>query len=210
MFTALVLAMLSSTAGATSVGGLELASLANSVSGSNGAFLNYDSATTADTISFAQLTADLTDADPATYVLSLDASSYVDIGFTGSNAIYNGSGADLALFFAGDNDTFSIQINGFTQSYNPVLTGFMVSDRFSTYNLTVAQIDLADFGLGGSLDPLADFRVFLGDSSHPALSLAGGFYTQPMVTAVPLPLPALLFASGLGMLGLFRKKSRQS
>ena len=209
IYTGLMLAALSSTASAISIGGYELAALANNVTGSNGAFLNYSSATAADTISTTQLALDLTDTSAATYVLSMDSAAYVDMSFTGSNAIYNGTGNDLALFFAGDNDSFSIQINGSTpQTYNPVFTGFTVSDAFNTYNLTVALIDLDNFGLAGSLDALAEFRVFLGDATHPALSLAGGFYTQPMTSQIPLPLSALLFASGLSVFGLFKRQRK--
>jgi hypothetical protein len=196
-----------------------MATTADSLLGSNGSFLDYTSVTTADTITSSQLASDLTDTDQGTYVLSTDPNAYVDLGFTGSNAIYNGAGADLALFFVGNNRTFRIQINNTTRTYNPTQLKdptdplgnnyLTVTDSFQTYYLTASLINLDDFGLAGSADPLAmsSFRVFLGDSSRPALSLVGGMYMQPAV--VPLPLPALLFASGLGALGLFGRKRKQ-
>lgn len=208
IITGLFAVLLSPAASAISVGGLDLASTVNNVTGMSGGMLNYTSVLTTDTISFAQVTSDLTDADPATYVLSLDPGAYIDMSFTGTNAVYNGLGNDLALFFAGNNDTFSIMINGTTKSYNPqsTPTPWTVSDQWGSYNLTVALVELDDFGLTGSQAALGDFRVYLGDQTRPALSLVGGFHTQPYFSQVPLPLPALLFASGLGLIGAFGRK----
>ena len=40
----------------------------------------------------------------------------------------------------------------------------------------------------------------------PGLSLVGGFHNEP--TAVPLPLPIVLFASGLGLLGVVARRNK--
>ncbi len=223
----LLTTLLASTVNATVIAGVDMVAFADSAVGSRDAlgnlhtFYNYSSNSP---ISAAQLTLDLTDpnsAQPdattavATYVLSTDPDAYVDMGFTGSNAIYNGAGADLALFFAGDftqPDVFDIQINGFTRKYTPVGTPipWITTDAFSSYNLTYALIELDDFGLANSVDPLSPFRVFLGDPTLPALSLVGGFHTSAPIAAVPLPVPALLFVSGLGLLGVFGRKHARS
>jgi hypothetical protein len=210
IISGILVAMLSSTAQAISVGGVELAALLDNVSAANGDFLNYNSVVATDIIDLTQIRSDLTDSDPATYVLSIDPAAYLDMGFTGTNAVYNGLGDDLALFFFGDNDTFSIQINGITNSYSPQTTPipWTVTDPFATRNLTVALIELDDFGLVNSQAALEEFRVFFGDPSRPALSLVGGYHTQAM-SAVPLPLPALLFVSGLGLLGAIGRKRKQ-
>ena len=218
IISGILVAMLSSTAHAVSVGGLEIAAFANNVTGFSGDILNYDSVVATDTLDLAQITADLTDtpadtpAGHITYVLSVVPDAYIDMGFTADNAVYNGAGFDLAFFFVGDNDTFSIMLNGITKSYNPAFTPtpWMVSDLANPRelrNLTVAQIELDDFNLASNA-AVEDFRVFLGHPTRPGLSLVGGFHTQAM-SAVPLPLPALLFVSGLGLLGAVSRKRKQ-
>ena len=74
-------------------------------------------------------------------------------------------------------------------------------------NLTVALVELDDFNLANDA-AVEDFRIFLGDPTRPALSLVGGFHTQAM-SAVPLPLPVLLFVSGLGLLGAVSRRRKQ-
>ncbi len=69
-------------------------------------------------------------------------------------------------------------------------------------------IELDDFGFAAS-QQLENFRIILGKASNAStatLSLVGAFNTtQPVV--VPLPLPILLMASGLGVLGLLARRA---
>ncbi|MGB5397587.1 MAG: hypothetical protein WBN96_10595, partial [Gammaproteobacteria bacterium] len=102
IISGILVAMLSSTSHAISVGGLEIAAFANNVSGFSGDILNYNSTTASATIDLTQIRSDLTDivsSDPLdighmTYVLSIDPSAYIDMGFTSDNAVYNGVGSD--------------------------------------------------------------------------------------------------------------------
>lgn len=216
----LLLANMATQASAATVAGIEgvsLLSSGDSVTGTNN-FLNYTSANSADIISGAQLQADLTDTDYSTYVLSTASTAYVDVTLN-SSSFYNGEGNDLVFFFVGNVDSsnnvvinFDLSINGITNNYLPQITPVetSVSDSYGTYTLTAASINLDDFGLDyAAQDSLTSLRVLLGTSNsanYPALSMIGGFHTSPMV--VPLPLPIILFTSGLGMLGWFgRRKS---
>jgi len=171
----------------------------------NGDFLNYTSATSSDIISSSQLAADLTDG-PAngqnTYVLSLDPAASVQLGFSSTN-VYNGAGNDLALFFVGLNSQFSMSLGGVSNSYTTIDTGYNVTDSFGTYALTVALVDLDDFGLAAN-SSLGNFDVLLGDAGHPALSMVAGFNTG--VAPVPLPAPLLLLLSGLAWLGMMGRR----
>jgi len=164
------------------------------------------------------LQSNLTDTAFTTYVFSPD--SVADINMVFSTNLYNGAGADLAFFFAGStvpgtvpgtnvvNINFGLSINGITNTYVPMITPVekYVEDFYGKYTVTVALIDLDDFGLGfASTTALTELDVLVGknDSVNFApLSLVGGFYTTP----VPLPLPIILFASGLGVLSMFARR----
>ena len=173
----------------------------------NGDFLNYTSATASDIISTAQLTADLTDGPDNgqnTYVLSLDPAASVELAFS-STDVYNGDGDDLALFFVGIDSTFSMRLSGVTNTYTAIDTGYDVTDSFGTYALTLAVVNLDDFGMTTN-DYLGNFEVLLGDAGHPALSMVAAFNTG--VAPIPLPAPLLLLISGLAALGLLGRRRR--
>lgn len=140
--------------------------------------------------------------------------TYVDLSF--SSNIYNGVGADLVLFFAGTGTNF---IDGHSEQYlfsidvgadgsnegGPFdVTASTTSDIYGDkFFASYAMIDLDDFGFDRST-PLGDIRIYLGDSSMPALAALGAYH----ITAVPLPLSSVLFGSGLALLSLFRRKPR--
>lgn len=173
----------------------------------NGNFLNYTSASASDVISEAQLTADLTDGPDNgqnTYVLSLDSDASVELAFSSTN-VFNGSGDDLALFFVGLDSQFSLNASGTTNSYSTIDTGYDVTDSFGTYALTVALVNLDDFGLANN-ESLGNFNVLLGDDGHPALSMVAGINTG--VAPIPLPAPIVLMGSGLAILGFFGRRKR--
>jgi hypothetical protein len=219
LFAIIVTTLATQAEGSTIAGidGLTLLSASDSVSGTSN-FLNYASASSADTITQATLHSNLTDSELGTYVLSIESVAYIDVELT-STSLFNGAGNDLAFFFAGKVDSndnsvidFSLSINGVTNRYGTEVTPELVNitDQWGTARLTAALIDLDDFGLGyASTTALEDFRILLGSDdalSRPALTMAGGFHTSASPVVVPLPLPIILFASGLGMLGLFARK----
>lgn len=127
--------------------------------------------------------------------------------------IYNGAGADLVLFFAGNGSNLSTGIEPYKFSidvgndgtYEGGLLGVTTSttsgiggDFFASY----AMIDLDTFDGFDQTTALGDIRIYLGDSSMPSLAALGAYHT----TAVPLPLSSVLFGSGLALLSLFRRK----
>ena len=199
------------------IDGLTLLAPGDSVKGT-GDFLNYSSSLETNVISPTQLHDDLTDSDYATYILSLNPTAYIDVAFN-STSLYNGVGNDLAFFFVGNIDSnenvvinFDLNINNTTHKYTPEITPTrtIVTDSFGAYTLTAALIDLDDFGLDyASQTALTNMRILLGtnnSANYPALSMIGGFHTSPVV--IPLPLPIVLFASGLGVLGWFGRRNR--
>jgi len=199
------LSTLSFSVSAASVGGIDFADNAfvDQLIGSSGNFLNYDSATASDVISQSQLASDLTDSDlnaASTYVLSLDTGAYVDLAFT-DNYAFNGTGNDLAFFFAGD---ASFSISGSSETYTSQrIDGYWITDAFSSYELNVATINLDDLGLAENAT-FDQIHVLLENGSA-ALSMVGALNSSD-ITPVPLPAPFLLFLSGLGALGLFGRR----
>jgi len=173
-------------------------------------------------------------SDPSNYVLSpFRDSAYIDLGFDGYD-IYNGEGNDLVIFIVGNATSFGLDIfdtNGAminssiydvaADGSNTVFDndGNWLCVNGSDYQctggaaLSAIFIDLGD-SIAGDV-ALGSLRILLGNdyngpvetgSTRPRFSLAGGFHTE--ATVVPLPLPAILFSSGLALLGwVGRRKS---
>ena len=172
----------------------------------------------------------------ANYLLSPDRdSSYIDLGFNGFN-LFNGEGIDLVVFIVGHSTSFGLDVFNsndevvFTDTYHvatPVFGGnpgdtvfdgndwLCINGEPGTCNdgtaLSAAFFDLGD-ALAGDV-AIGKIRISLGENfngtggTRPRFSLAGGFHTEATVV-VPLPLPALLFSSGLFLLGwVGRRKS---
>ena len=176
---------------------------------STGTFYNYESATAADSLSSAQLAADLTDTPNdspvghATYVFSNDSNASVDLAFSSVDVV-NGSGNDLAFFFVGLGSSLTLSIAETEQTFETFDTGIDITDSFGTYALTAALVDLDDFGFASN-QLLGDFNVLLGNTE--ALSLVGAFNTG--VTPVPVPAAAWLFITGLTALGMIGRRRRK-
>ena len=204
---------------------------ANAVSGSSGVyydqtFSGFDSSspTTADALTAAVTGGDLTKYAwtpnaflPTEKVPGADpvADAYIDLSF--ANNIFNGDGADLVLFFAGNGSNQSTGIKEYQFTIDVGADGTNEEGVFSVttsstssiydddFYASFAIIDLDDFGFDQST-PLGDIRIHLGDISMPALAGLGAYHESPMV--VPLPLSSVLFTSGLALLSLFRRKTQ--
>lgn len=140
--------------------------------------------------------------------------AYIDLNF--ANSIYNAEGADLILFFAGTGTTFkdgtsktfqfsmdigNIALNdGGLFDVVATTTSDIYNDKFYA---SYAMIDLDLFGFDQTT-ALGDIRIYLDDKSMPALAALGAYNTS----AVPLPMSAVLFGSGLTLLSLFRRKHK--
>jgi hypothetical protein len=155
-------------------------------------------------------------SNPANYVYSSAAgnNAYIDLGFNGFN-IYNGAGNDLVIFIVGNSFPFGLDVfdtNGALMNSGIFSVGIAntVYDNTNPANwlcvggsngvcsggfpLSAIFVDFGD-AIAGDI-AIGKIHLTLGDA---AFSLAGGFHTEP--TVVPLPLPALLFSSGLALLG---------
>jgi len=237
IFFVLLLLAANAHSATISVGNINNIHVANSLVGTSNA-AGCTTAATATSCDFANTPGTfLTDAElapmvtsnPADYVLSpYKDSAYLDLGFAGYD-IYNGAGNDLVVFMVGNATTFGLDV--FDQSGALINSGIydVLADGSNTvydndgnwlcaggtdalctggYALSAIFIDL-DSSIAGDV-ALGNIRINLGDDfndpSSPSFSLAGGFHTE--ATVVPLPLSAVLFSSGLALLGWAgRKKS---
>lgn len=160
-------------------------------------------------------------SDPANYVIPSEVGNGAsfDIGFNGFD-IFNGDGDDLVIFIVGNGSSFGLDVIGNDDSI--ILTNtFDVTVANTVYDkdgnwLCVGGQDnlcsegyalsavLIDFGqnVAGDL-AVKNIHISLNNS---AFSLAGGFHTEASLAAVPLPLSAILFSSGLFLLGLIGRR----
>jgi hypothetical protein len=157
-----------------------------------------------------------------TWVTSMDDHATLTLDF-GTDYVGNLAGYDLAIFTIG-HTTLKISINGISQqiSSSAIQIGGAAQGVFSStgtlldYN-NVILLNLDPFMGAGAV--LNEFTVDVltaveNPSLYPAISAIGAFNTvaPPTVSEVPLPLPIILFGSGLSLLGLsgYRKKSAVS
>lgn len=178
-------------------------------------------------IDAAGIAAAVTGSDMSTYAWTPDyhmptgaANAYLDLSFT--SIVYNGEGADLVLFFAGNGTDltyyenpapykFSIDV-GADGNNEGGLFGVETTTTSDIYGneffASYAMIDLDDFGFDQTT-PLGDIRIYLGDETMPALAGLGAYHLLPGVAEVPLPLSSVLFGSGLALLSVFRRKTQR-
>lgn len=154
-------------------------------------------------------------SNAANYVISSSSgnNSSFDLGFAGFD-LYNGIGNDLVIFIVGNGSNFGLDVFDTNEmkissaSYSVSIDNTVFdnagnwlcvgcSDNLSTNDYALSAI-FVDFGdsIAGDVK-LKRLHISLKNS---AFSLAGGFHTQATLTSVPLPLPALLFSSGLVLL----------
>lgn len=175
-------------------------------------------------------------SDPATAIYGFSATDYsvIDLGF-GSDTAMTGQGADLVVFSSWKGYDYSFGLQAYDDSSTPNLLSswaYQVSDLSYMHECTATDsaggcidgIVATSINLyNSSLQQVADditlgyLSLFIGGdtyngtvggtSAYSNFSLVGAYHTD--VTAVPLPLPAVLFGSGLFLLSWVgrRKKS---
>jgi hypothetical protein len=192
---------------------------ANGITGVIGDYYDQNFTSLDSPINQQTLKDNVTGSDLTTYVWSAegnmpsgDGGAYIDLRF--SQDLYNHDGNDLVLFFAGTGTVFNdprpaeaflfsadVGIDGSLEAENMGVITSETSDIYGDrFFASYAFIDLGD-SIDG-ITPFRDIRVFMDDTSMPALAAVGAYHT----TAVPLPLPALLFLSGLSVFGLFTRR----
>jgi len=155
------------------------------------------------------------DALFTTFAFSLDSSAYVDLGF--STSVYNGAGDDLAFFVTGNpssmdfsavaRDAFgnSLSITNAISAYNVQWLGNLdVNGQALAVSLVLIDLDNYGSDVFGT-NALTSIQFNFGNTL-PGLSLAGGIHST--ATVVPLPLPIVLFGSGLGLLGWIGRRKK--
>ena len=190
-----------------------------------GSFDNFSTSPSGTALSQEELAGIVTD-DAATFVLSNDDTASFDLGF-GSTKVVTGESTDLVIYTVGNDYNFGLQVfdanddkisdylysvpaDGSTTATNNNGSPLCVTDSTGG---CAAVISATPIDLLGILDgtEIGFIRLFIGtnekfkpNAAYPLFSLAGAVH----VSAVPLPLPALLLTSGLAMLGWVGRRKR--
>ena len=153
------------------------------------------------TTSGGSLASVLTDNNPGTYAFSFTPGAGVMLGFT--NNVFNGAGADLAIFELGVPDTVQVSLGFQTQSFQTVSTGYNAGG----YALNVALIDFSAFGIaaGANLQyQTIGLSIAASGGTVPSLSLVGALHTAP----VPEPESYAMLLAGLGLMGTIARRRK--
>ena len=166
--------------------------------------------------------------DTNTFTKSTQSEAWLKLGFD-SNHVVTGTGADLVIFSIGNgynfglqafdasnqllsNFVYSVPADGSTQAVDPGGNPlFFTLPGGTRLNVSATSINLLD----STNTPVADntdisyIKLFIGtnakyktNNNNPLFSLAGAFH----VATVPIPLPIILFSSGLALLGWAGRK----
>jgi len=161
-------------------------------------------------------TADITDAYATTYVFSNTGNATINLNF--GMDVYNGDGFDVSVFLVGgasQGHAFTLSLIDNLDTYPGVMrfdsttyphyehTGFNLTG--SGYSIFRMDIDLDQFGSLGS-SPIGTLSFDVSNSSA-VPSLVGAYHLQP-AAVVPLPLPIILFGSGLALLGFVGRRKK--
>ncbi len=174
-------------------------------------------------------------SNEATAIYGSDPTAYsvIDLGF-GDNNVLTGSGSDLVVFslWQGQDYSFALEAYGTGSSVDPLssflykVTGDSIFQECAVKDGSgdcLADVSATSINLFGSDELALDddveiefIRLFIGGStfngsidvldSYSNFTLVGANYTDAMV--VPLPLPIVLFSSGLAFLGLIARRKK--
>lgn len=181
----------------TTIGGINFADNAFA----DALYYSYGSYTT----SGGSLASVLTDIDEGTYAFSFTPGANVMLGFTDNN-VFNGAGADLAIFELGIPDTVKVFFGTQSMSYLTSYTGYSAGG----YNLNVALVDFSDFGIAAGANltyQSIGLETQAAGGTVPSLSLVGALNT---VMPVPEPETYALLLLGLGAVGLSSRLRKHS
>lgn len=223
LFLNIIIAALSTSVQAATISVQEatITAYANEFLGSNGSFAQSP---TGDPIT-TELLSSITTSGIDTFVMSNDDGAYFDLGF-GSNTATTGAGDDLVIFTIGNGYSFGLQV--FDASSSIISSNaYVVPVPSTAYDATAVDSNGDPLCVNDTLPcpavisataidlfSIADdteigfIRLWLGndyngsvggETAYPLFSLAGAIHSDAVV--VPLPLPAVLFSSGLLLLG---------
>ena len=230
LFLNLIIAVLSSSVQAATV-----TAYADEFLDSSGNFLTSGQTP----VSEAEL-ATIVTSDITTFAYTTDTEASFDLGFGSNTTVTTGSGVDLVIFTAGNGYLFGLEVYGTESNTIPISNLRYIVDIIPSYNydptlrdsngdpLCINGDDPCPAVLSGTnidfLETIADgteisfIRVLLGsgaaytedplitDPSLPNFTLARAEHA----TVVPLPLPAVLFSSGLLLLSWVGRRKKHS
>ena len=165
---------------------------------------------------------DITDPYATTFVYSSTANARIDLRFGAD--VYNGSGFDISIFFVGGGQqghAFGLSLPDNMNAYPDAIsfdsktyghfthTGYNLGDNdndpSNDYPIFRMDIDLDQYGFLGA-SPIGTLGLDIGGRGA-VPSLVAAYHLQPPA-AVPIPLPVVLFGSGLALLGLVGRRNR--
>lgn len=194
------------------------ASVVNVLS-SNGTFAGNSAGdlTTVSELSNAQMSANLSDSDMASYFFGSDINGQTNASLTleFASSIANTSGDDFAFYFMGGSEEINNMSVCFTSNCTPD-TSAPLTAAFSTefhaiidgvnFAISAVSIDLSDYNFAEN-EQLGEFTVDLLAGGYNRLAGIEALAVDIPTTVVPVPAAFWLFASGLGLLGLLKRKA---
>ena len=165
------------------------------------------------------VSSNISDSEAVTWVMGTSDPASLTLSF--GTDIFDGAGIDLSIFFvgAGSHTTDITLFDGTPSSklnypnLSPTYTNFCVEinmlpgctddvDKGNDQGIFVLDVDFSDFSFLGS-NALTQLKLDIGNGAA-IPSLVGAYNLN--ATVVPLPLPIVLFSSGLALLGFVGRK----
>lgn len=137
----------------------------------------------------------LTGSDLRSSTIELQSNEFVTVGFS-DNLVYNGDGADLAIFemfSTPEAGNVSVQLGGVAITQTAISLGYMDIGGVSNY-VNVAYVDLSDYGF--TAGQTTDYVRAYGNSSE--YSAFGAIHS----TSSSVPEPSTIAMFGFGLLSV--------